>query len=54
MNIGTRVIWRGAVYEVRETGTRFDEPWLFLVAIVNYTRDYGAHQWWVPAKHVRV
>lgn len=53
MNVGDRVIWRGSVYEVKETGERFGEPWLYLIAIVNYTQDYGAYERWVPAKHTR-
>lgn len=51
--IGNRVIWRGSAYEVVNTDVRFNELWLYLVAIVNYTQDYGSYRRWVPAKHTR-
>ena len=46
MKPGDRVIYRGAVHDVLELGTRYDEPWLRIGPTELLSR-------WVPSKHVR-
>lgn len=50
MKPSTRVIYRGAVHEVLETGERFDEPWLYVCPVWG---DMRGPPRWVPAKHTR-
>lgn len=46
--IGSKVVWRGAVFVVAELGERFSEQWLRIYPATNE----GLSRW-VPAKLVR-
>lgn len=52
MKIGDRVIWRGAVYQVVETGVRFNESWVAIRSV--WRGELGPIRRWVPTKHVRL